>query len=300
MLLFSLSLLLAVSLQLNLDDRFYCLLNSFLTDDKTKTASIWLPSYQVQAEGLPLPTVEDNASGITYNAGSDTLFVILNGPTAIIEMDTEGLLIRRIPLIGFHDTEGITWLGNDRYAVVEERKRRLSIITIRPDTREIIRDSRPHSVLSQENFGNKGFEGIAYFSRQDRLFVVKEREPMMFYEVENFSSRDRDGSRWQLIPLEGHAMTKFWMDDLSGLHFDNSRERLLVLSDKSKSLAEVTLGGRVISFLEFSKGFAGLTADIPQAEGVAMDKHGRVYVVSEPNLLYIFKKGKGKEKRSYS
>ena len=53
----------------------------------------------------------------------------------------------------------------------------------------------------------------------------------------------------------------------------------------------VALDGRLVSQLELTKSSAGLPADIPQAEGVATDEAGNLYIVSEPNMLYTFTRG---------
>ena len=37
-------------------------------------------------------------------------------------------------------------------------------------------------------------------------------------------------------------------------------------------------------------GFNGLKNTIPRAEGVTMDEAGTLYMVSEPNLFYVFRK----------
>ena len=38
------------------------------------------------------------------------------------------------------------------------------------------------------------------------------------------------------------------------------------------------------------RGFNGLKDTIPRSEGVAIDEHGTLYMVSEPNLFYRFEK----------
>ena len=78
--------------------------------------------------------------------------------------------------------------------------------------------------------------------------------------------------------------------DLSDLEYDKRTGHLLALSDESKLLLELGLDGKPISTLSLKKGQHGLTRSVPQAEGVAMDDKGTVYVVSEPNLFYRFEK----------
>ena len=46
--------------------------------------------------------------------------------------------------------------------------------------------------------------------------------------------------------------------------------------------------GKPVSMLGLRRGFHGLNQTIPQAEGMALDSHKRLYVVSEPNLFYRF------------
>ena len=55
-------------------------------------------------------------------------------------------------------------------------------------------------------------------------------------------------------------------------------------------MLELDVDGRPISSLSLIKGQHGLRKSVPQAEGIAMDDEGTVYVVSEPNLFYVFKK----------
>lgn len=47
-------------------------------------------------------------------------------------------------------------------------------------------------------------------------------------------------------------------------------------------------GGRVAEFA-FEKGSLGLPEAIPQAEGITRDGQGRLFICSEPNVVYRFK-----------
>jgi uncharacterized protein YjiK len=78
--------------------------------------------------------------------------------------------------------------------------------------------------------------------------------------------------------------------DLSSLQYDERSGHLLALSDESRLILELDVDGRPLSTLSLSKGRQGLQKTVPQAEGIAMDDDSTMYLVSEPNLFYVFKK----------
>jgi len=78
--------------------------------------------------------------------------------------------------------------------------------------------------------------------------------------------------------------------DLSSLQYDERSGHLLALSDESFLVLELDIDGRPLSSLSLLNGRHGLNTRVPQAEGIAMDDAGTLYLVSEPNLFYVFKK----------
>ena len=80
------------------------------------------------------------------------------------------------------------------------------------------------------------------------------------------------------------------MRDISSLQFDERSGHLLALSDESRQIVELDTKGRAVASVSLSKGSMSLRKDVPQAEGLAMDDEGTLYVTSEPNLFYVFKK----------
>ena len=48
--------------------------------------------------------------------------------------------------------------------------------------------------------------------------------------------------------------------------------------------------GKPISTLSLLRGQHGLRRSVPQAEGIATDDDGNLYLISELNLFYVFRK----------
>jgi uncharacterized protein YjiK len=68
--------------------------------------------------------------------------------------------------------------------------------------------------------------------------------------------------------------------DAAGCHFDAETSHLLVVSDEDACVIECTLDGREVARMRLE--------GAPQAEGVTLDDRRNLYVVSEPNLLFVF------------
>ena len=80
---------------------------------------------------------------------------------------------------------------------------------------------------------------------------------------------------------------RLFVRDPSSLQFDEGTGHLLALSDESRLVVELDTDGEPVSTLSL---LHGLKRSVPQAEGVAMDDRGVLYLVSEPNLFYVFSK----------
>lgn len=153
---------------------------------------------------------------------------------------------------------------------------------------ELQHDEHSSITLALWDEDNKGIEGLAYDLNNDRLYVAKERDPIQLLEVSGIRASLEQGLSVQVRNLSDWVQDNVFATDLSSATFDQKTGHLILLSDESKLLIEITTSGEVISFRSLSRGFAGLRRGIPQAEGVSMDADEHLYVVSEPNLFYRF------------
>jgi uncharacterized protein YjiK len=252
--------------------------------------SIGLDQYQVAIEARVIDGLDDDVSALTFDPVRKSLFTVTNKNAELIELSLEGRILRRVALVGFGDPEAVEFISADTYVITDEREQRLIKIHLRKDTTFLDAADAEQMTLGVHMSGNKGFEGLAYDSVGKRLFVAKERDPMLIYEVQGFPHYNPEKSYAVHVVNNPKRDAGMFVRDLSSLQYDERSGHLLVLSDESRLILELDVDGRPLSTLSLSKGYQGLHKPVPQAEGIAMDDDGTLYLVSEPNLFYVFKK----------
>lgn len=252
--------------------------------------AINLDQYRVDIEARTIEGLNDDVSALTFDPVRKSLFTVTNKNAELIELSLEGRILRRVALIGFGDAEAVEFISADTYVISDERQQRLIKIHLDHDTTFLDAADAEQMTLGVHMSGNKGFEGLAYDSVGKRLFVAKERDPMLIYEVHGFPHFNPEKSYAVHVINNPKRDAGMFVRDLSSLQYDERSGHLLALSDESRLILELDVDGRPLSTMSLSGGRQGLKKTVPQAEGIAMDDDGTLYLVSEPNLFYVFKK----------
>ena len=283
-------LLALVAQELRLFERVWFNLQQWRHAAEWQEESIWLSDYRVEIEAQPIIGLDDDISALTYDPDRRSLFTVSNKNPQLIELSLDGRVLRRVDLLGFGDAEAVEYISPGRYVISDERRQRLIKVRVDDDTRVIDGRDLPQLSLGLGLNGNKGFEGLAYDPQGRRLFVAKERDPLRIYEIHGFPQRDPEQPFAVHVLDDEKRDAGLFVRDLSSLQYDQGTGHLLALSDESRLVLELNVDGRPISSLSLLGGQQGLKKSVPQAEGVAMDNDGGLYLISEPNLFYVFKK----------
>jgi uncharacterized protein YjiK len=267
------------------DDRGLLWLREQTASAAQKDASIWLPDYRVVIDGKPLAGLEkDEASDLSYDPSSKTLYSVMGKNAFLAELSVTGDVLRKIPLVGWSNPEGVAVLGNGLIAIVDERQHLMTMVTVTPETKSLNIADFPKYDLGPSVDQNKAFEGVAWDARNQQILLGEERPPALFSWKSDGSAVLKGGK--QKLPDTGNLI----MRNLSALHVDQKTGHVLALSAESHLLLELDEKGNKVSFMALIRGLNGLDHNIPRAEGVTMDENGTIYMVSEPNLFYSFKK----------
>ncbi|UXZ46276.1 SdiA-regulated domain-containing protein [Pseudomonas soli] len=266
------------------DDRGLLWIKEGFESQAERQESIWLPSYVVDIDAKPLPGMErDEASDLAFNPHTRSLFAVMGKHPFLVELTLDGDVLRKIPLVGWSNPEGVAVLEDGQIAIVDERNHDLTLVKVDASTTSLNRADYQSHDLGETEDGNKGFEAIAWDLMRQRLVIGAERPPKMF----TWNTDGRSPLKGEKQPLVSDELD---LRNLSALGIDPRTGHLLALSADSNMLLELDEKGEQVSFMTLLGGFNGLADTIPRAEGVAMDDQGNLYMVSEPNLFYRFKK----------
>jgi uncharacterized protein YjiK len=235
--------------------------------------------------GFPEP------SGIVYHTGRKTLFVV-GDEGDICEINTNGKLVQQRDLAegGRRDLEGVTLnpATGLLYVAVEGDDR---ILEVDPETLVILREFqiprrfKGRTILKP---GGQGIEGITFLPDarhpEGGTFLVtnqgfkssapEDASALLRVELplKTKPKGDADAKILRYVP-----MTVF---DLSGLHYDAKKNRLLVISDGGNAIMQITPKGKVLK----TERLPGLNQ-----EGIAVDEAGFVYVAQDSGGILKFK-----------
>jgi uncharacterized protein YjiK len=236
-----------------------------------------LAEYRV-AHRVTLPPELGELSAITWDWDNNRLFAVPDDASRIVQLSMTGAVLSTMTLTGFADTEGLTYLGNGQLVIGEEREQDLYRLTYTPGG-TVNRSALPG--ISLGSFvGNDGIEGVCLDRRTGEFLYVKEKSPSDI-RIATLDFSSLTGTSTQLFAPALAGLADFSdIQELSQVAWNSEVDNLLLLSQASARLVEITRTGQVQS----SFSFAGLTT---RAEGVTIDSAGTIFVVGELPELFI-------------
>ena len=246
----------------------------------TLASALTLSDYVVTGTfALPAVTAAE-ASAVTYNWDTGTLFVLGDEGDALVEVDTNGNTLSVMTLTGFADTEGITYVGGGQFVITEERLRDAYRFSYSAG------GSIDSSAMQTADLGstvvNIGIEGISYDRRDGSFVFVKEKTPQEVNLATITFGAPGSATVSSLFTPSLGVLDLSDVTVLSGvtaLGGTPGEEDLLIYSQESSLLMQVTRSGTVLSTFSF-------TALSLEAEGVTILPDGTIYIAAESSLAF--------------
>jgi uncharacterized protein YjiK len=273
----------------------------------TSPTSVDLSKYiRVGRYDLPEPTrttaptgslLCQEASSVTYNWDTDTLFIVGDGGTSVVQVSKTGQLIDSMTLASgsspqgteFYDTEGLT--GNGQFVLVEERYRQLNRFTYAAGT--TLTRSQVKTVKLGTTIGNIGIEGTCYDPMTGGFLCVKEKDPQSIFQTGvNFdagTATNGSASATSSSDLFSPALAGlsdfsdvYSLSNIPSLSGQADYSHFLIISQESGQIVNIDRSGQVSSRLTITAD-PGSVLSVPDMtnEGVTMDRDGNLYVVNE-------------------
>jgi uncharacterized protein YjiK len=229
-----------------------------------------------QTFALPTSTASES-SAITWNWDNDHLYVVGDEGEYITEVTRTGTVVSSMRLSGFDDTEALTYIGNGQFVVGEERIQDVYKLTYQAGG--TASRSALASVSLGATVGNVGLEGISYDRATGQFVTVKEKGPQ-FVGLGGINFGNGTHTVGSLFTPNLGVADLSDVQTLSGFVGTSYADNLLIFSQESRSLLEVTRAGVIVSSFDFS-------AISDTAEGVTIAADGTIYLTDETPNVYV-------------
>jgi uncharacterized protein YjiK len=255
------------------------------------------PSNTVPPNDINLLAQE--ASAVTYDWDTDSLFVTGDGGTAIVQVSKTGALLSTMTLAPggspqgteFFDPEGIAYVGGGKFVFTEERDRQVVLFTYVGGA--TLQRADAQTVKLGTSIGNVGLEGVTFDLATGRYLFVKEAAPKSIFEtgIDFAAGTATNGSPTAVgsIDLFDPALINtldfsdiYALTNLPSLQGDPTYNDLLILSQESGQVVQVDRAGSVKHTMTLVKDPTDIIS-IPDMtiEGITLDRDGNLYLVSE-------------------
>jgi uncharacterized protein YjiK len=224
------------------------------------------------------------ASTLTYNADTDSLFMMGDGATRIVQVNkTTAATIDVMSLKAgdFNDTEGLSYVGNGVFVMVEERLRQVN--QFRYQGGGTLTRADVKSVKLGTDAGNSGLEGVSHDPFSNGFVLVKEKDPQAVFQTTiDFVTGTASNGAPTLVNannlFDPALLSVLGLNDLVALSKVLSAAapdygHLLLVSSASGQLVKVDRAGKTFSSLDIG--------NIAHHEGVAVDAQFNIYVNNE-------------------
>lgn len=220
---------------------------------------------------VSIPHIEENLSGLTWNPATGTLFAVTNSPQTVHELSPEGRLLRSIRLDGFSDTEDIAYMGDDLFALIEERRGFIRLVRITDTTTSIRIEDSSGIDLGSRHEDNKGFESIFYDPPTRSLLTMRELPPYELLSICLNEKNEPTAIRREPLSLN--------VKDVAALGRDENGN-LWILSEASCCLIRLDEKGQTRQRLNLR-----CKPLLLEPEGLAFGADGAIFIVGEPGTF---------------
>ena len=249
---------------------------------------------------LPEPTrttppahslLAQEASAVTYNKDTGTLFVVGDGGASVVQVSKTGQLIDSMTLAldaskprgtYFFEPEGLTYAGDGQFVMVEERFRQVDLFTYAPNTS--LGAAGAKAVKLGTTIGSIGVEGISYDALTKGFVAVKEKQPEgVFQTTIDFNAHTASNGSASTVnsvnlfnPASANLLDfadVYALSNLSSLNGHDDFSHLLLPSQESGKIVNVDRSGQVFSSLTIISD-AGNPLSIPDQKHARRPDHG--------------------------